>query len=492
MFTRVLLAIQDEKTRSRIGGLLRDGSSAPLSASSLDDVWEKLTREDFDLLVVHRSLLPRSPREFLGSVQTLPEHPGVIVLAQDDNPKERAELLTSGALAVLGLGLEDSVLGRALVSLAKRQGDEVLERLGAERAEKRSTLDEFVSASPTMQRFLQMARRVVKGDSALLILGETGVGKERLARSIHAESGRSAGPFITVNCGALPETLLESELFGHEEGAFTGATRSRRGYFELAHHGTIFLDEIGEMPLHLQVKLLRALEDRSIRRVGSESPVEVDVRIVAATNRDLKQEMEAKLFRPDLYYRLAVVTLTVPPLRERLEDIPDLAHAFLERSRRGLGRHVTGFLPDAMEALWRHEWPGNVRELINVIERAVLLAPGKQIRLADLRGGDSWTLATDHAHADIDADVDVVPETRTREAEPQWESFLGKPYSVAREELLKAFERDYLLRLLVETRGRIGQTAKRAGINERTLYAMMKRHGLRKEDFREARPVGSR
>ena len=161
------------------------------------------------------------------------------------------------------------------------------------------------------------------------------------------------------------------------------------------------------MPLHLQVKLLRALEDRNIRRVGSESPVEVDVRIVAATNRNLKQEMEAKLFRPDLYYRLAVVTLTVPPLRERLEGIPDLAHAFLERSRRGFGRHVTGFLPEAMEALWRHKWPGNVRELINVIERAVLLAPGKQIRLADLRGGDSWTVADQ-------------PEPRTREAtEPQ-------------------------------------------------------------------------
>ena len=283
----------------------------------------------------------------------------------------------------------------------------------------------------------------------------------------------------------------QSELFGHEEGAFTGATRARRGYFELAHHGTIFLDEIGEMPLHLQVKLLRALEDRSIRRVGSESPVEINVRIVAATNRNLKQEMEAKLFRPDLYYRLAVVTLTVPPLRERLEDIPDLAHAFLERSRRGLGRHVTGFLPEAMEALWRHKWPGNVRELINVIERAVLLAPAKQIRLADLRGGDGWTLATDSAIAGVVDDA--VPEPRTREAtEPQWESFLGKPYSAARKELLKAFERDYLLRSLVETGGRIGQTAKRAGINERTLYAMMKRHGLRKEDFREARPTGSR
>ena len=233
MLTRVLIATDDEPTSDRLDGLLRHCAVASVSARGLDNLWEKLTREDFDLLMVDRSRLPASPRQFLGSLQALPEHPGVVVLAREDQANQRAELLASGALAVLWLGLDDAVLGDALISLARRQGAEVLERLGAERAEKRSTLDDFISASPTMQRFLQMARRVVKGDSALLILGETGVRKERLARSIYSESGRSGGPFIIVNCGALPETLLESELFGHEEGTFTGATRARRGYFEL-------------------------------------------------------------------------------------------------------------------------------------------------------------------------------------------------------------------------------------------------------------------
>lgn len=480
MLTRVLVATDDADTSDRLSGLLRHGAVASVSARGLDDLWEKLTREDFDLLLVDRGLLPESPREFLASLQSLPEHPGVIVLAREDHARERAELLSSGALAVLWLGLEDATLGDALISFARRQGDEVLERLGAERAEKRSTLDDFISASPTMQRFLQMARRVVRADSALLILGETGVGKERLARSIHSESARSGGPFITVNCGALPETLLESELFGHEEGAFTGATRARRGYFELAHRGTIFLDEIGEIPLHLQVKLLRVLEDRRVRRVGGEKPVEIDVRIMAATNRELKREVDEKNFRADLYYRLAVVTLTVPPLRERLEDLPDLADAFLERSRRQLGRHVVGFRPDALQAMLRHDWPGNVRELINVIERAVLLAPGSEIRIADLRGGESWTLD----------DTDSAPTTS--QAASPWQSLLGKPFSHARVELLRGFERDYLEHILGATHGRVGESARLAGLNERTLYEMMKRHGVRKEHFKETPRVRSR
>jgi DNA-binding NtrC family response regulator len=326
-----------------------------------------------------------------------------------------------------------------------------------------------------MQRFLRLARRVVKGESALLILGETGVGKERLARSIHSESTRSAGPFVTVNCGALPEGLLESELFGHEEGAFTGAVRARRGYFELANRGTIFLDEIGEMPLHLQVKLLRVLEDRSIRRVGSERPIEVDVRIMAATNRNLKREMEEHRFRADLYYRLAVVTLTVPALRERREDIPELARTFLDRTRRQLGRPITSFHPDAMEALIRHDWPGNVRELINLIERAVLLAPGNEIRVSDFRGGESFSASPEEA-----------PLSSPYTKHAPFEDYIDRPLAEAREELSSAFEKDYLERTLTLCQGRVGDAARRSGVNERTLYAMMRRHGLRKEDFRRS------
>jgi transcriptional regulator with PAS, ATPase and Fis domain len=318
-----------------------------------------------------------------------------------------------------------------------------------------------------MRRFLGLARRVVEGDAALLILGETGVGKERLARSIHSESARARGPFVTVNCGAIPETLLESELFGHEAGAFTGAIRSRRGYFELAHRGTILLDEVGEIPLHLQVKLLRVLEDRNIRRVGSESPIAVDVRIMAATNRDLLLETKEGRFRPDLYYRLAVVTLVVPPLRERKEDIPELAEAFLEKSRRQLGRHVTRIHPEGIEALLRHDWPGNVRELMNVIERAVLLAPGREIGVSDLRVGQQ------------DDEPSILG------------SNLDRPFAEARDDILAAFEKRYVREALARSRGRIGETARRAGLNARTLYAMMRRHGLRKEDFKGPSSGGS-
>ncbi len=459
---RVLLGSVDPAVDARMGDLLARHGIELERVHGIKATAEKIANGDYDLLLLERGLLGENPG---ASLDALPQHPAVVVLSAEDLPGDRAELISAGASAVLWIGLDDDVLSAALVSLAKRQGTPLGGRL--------SKLDEFASSSPSMQRFLRMARRVVKGESALLILGETGVGKERLARSIHSESARAAGPFVTVNCGALPESLLESELFGHEEGAFTGAVRARRGYFELAHRGTIFLDEIGEMPLHLQVKLLRVLEDRSIRRVGSERPIEVDVRIMAATNRDLKREMEEHRFRADLYYRLAVVTLTVPPLRERKEDIQELAIAFLDRIRRQLGRPVTRFHPDAMEALLRHDWPGNVRELINVIERAVLLAPENEIRVSDFRGGESWTSARG-------ASAPAAPMAEPSAASDAFD----KPLAEARAELNSSFEKRYLEHVLTVSRGRVGEAARRSGVNERTLYAMMRRHGLRKEDFR--------
>ncbi len=462
---RVLLGVDQAPVGERVSGLLARRGIEPELTRGIASAAEKLSHGDYDLLLLERVLLGESPS---ASLEALPEHPAVVVLSTHDVPNERAELISAGALAVLWLGLDDDVLSSALVSLAKREGTP---RRGG-----RSKLDDFACSSPSMQRFLRLARRVVKGDSALLVLGETGVGKERLARSIHSESSRAAGPFVTVNCGALPEGLLESELFGHEEGAFTGAVRARRGYFELAHRGTIFLDEIGEMPLHLQVKLLRVLEDRSIRRVGSERPIEADVRIMAATNRDLKREMEEHRFRADLYYRLAVVTLTVPPLRERREDIPELARAFLDRIRGQLGRSVTSFHPNALEALIRHDWPGNVRELINVIERAVLLAPENEIQVSDFRAGESWTSSQDEA-----------PPATPKAERARFEDYFDRPLAEAREKLSSAFEKDYLERMLTLDRGRVGDTSRRAGVNERTLYSMMRKHGLRKEDFRRGR-----
>jgi DNA-binding NtrC family response regulator len=327
-----------------------------------------------------------------------------------------------------------------------------------------------------MCELLRTARRVASSDTSLLILGETGVGKEWLARAIHSEGPRSASPFVAVNCAAVPENLLESELFGHEKGAFTGAVRSRRGYFELAHRGTIFLDEIADMPPHLQVKLLRVLQDRAIQRLGGEKPIVVDVRVMAATNQDLDEAIAEKSFRSDLYYRLGVVTLTVPSLRDRPEDIVLLVREYLEQFSQQLGRTVRGIEQRAMRALVGYSWPGNVRELANAMERAVLLCRGSRIGLADLPV----------AVAQVTSAASRSPTGRSEDAlsgvlDGDWTE---RPLRDVRKAAVDAVENAYLGEVLRQTRGRIGDTAERAGIDPRSLYDNMKRLGLHKEDFK--------
>jgi PAS domain S-box-containing protein len=264
---------------------------------------------------------------------------------------------------------------------------ELMEKYEKELSELRKVnLDHYqiVASSKAMQGLLQLAAKVATVDSTVFILGESGVGKEMVAKLIHGESKRKNGPFIKINCGAIPETLLESELFGYEKGAFTGANREGKpGLMELAHKGTLFLDEIGELPLNLQVKLLRVLQEQEIVRVGGVRPIKVDLRIITATNRDIEQMVEEGTFRRDLYYRLNVVPIYVPPLRERREDIPALVHHFLQRlsQKYSRSRQVT---PEAMELLFNYSWPGNVRELENIIERVVVTSDSSQITVADL------------------------------------------------------------------------------------------------------------
>ena len=340
-------------------------------------------------------------------------------------------------------------------------------RVGPEAAR----LADFESKSPRMREFLELVRRVGDSDATLLITGETGVGKERLARAIHTEGPRRAAPFVSVNCAALPDTLLETELFGHEAGAFTGADRRRKGRFETANKGTIFLDEIGEMPQHLQVKLLTVLQRRMVQRVGGDHPVAIDVRVMAATNRDLALEVSRGQLREDLYFRLNVVQLELPALRERAEDVPQLARSFLEELRLDVRRReVLEIGDDAMQALVRYAWPGNVRELHNVVERAVLLARGPRIGLEDLpeqvRSGPAE------------------PEPVAAGAVLAVADLMGRPLREARDELVSRFERTYLDALLTRTRGRIDQSARLAGMTTRSLFDRLRRCGLRKEDYR--------
>jgi len=341
------------------------------------------------------------------------------------------------------------------------------------------TLDEFVSSSPAMQRLLATATRVAASDVSVLVLGETGVGKERLARAMHAASPRANGPFVAVNCGAIPEGLLESELFGHERGAFTGAVRVHRGHFELAHGGTFFLDEVGDLPLQLQVKLLRVLQDHQVQRVGAERSAAVDVRVIAATSQNLDRAMADKRFRQDLFYRLGVVTLVLPPLRARREDIPALADAFRAQVAARLGRPHVAMSDEALDVLLAHDWPGNVRELASVIERAVVLGAGDVIEAADLSDLTATQPSRVHVWNEQGAQPDAL-------LEPGW---VDMPWHLARQEALAAFERRYLTHVLSVSQGKIGDAAKRAGINPRSLYEKMQRYDLHRDRFQPLRSL---
>jgi DNA-binding NtrC family response regulator len=298
------------------------------------------------------------------------------------------------------------------------------------------------SASPAMQRTLDLARRVAQVDSTVLITGESGSGKERLARFIHDESARTGGPFLAINCAAVPETLLESELFGHARGAFTGASQDRAGLFEAANGGTLLLDEIGDIPPAMQVKLLRVLQEREVRRVGENRTRTINVRVLAATNRDLLADVHGARFRQDLYYRLRVVEVTVPPLRERREDILPLARQLLASAAKRFGKRAPALAPDAANLLLRYAWPGNVRELENALERAVALAQSDRIGVGDLPAEVGAAPPVVQAAGDI----------RT----------------------LAEVERDYIAAALRASGGNRARAAERLGIGAATLYRKLK------------------
>ncbi|MGB9428795.1 MAG: sigma 54-interacting transcriptional regulator [Gammaproteobacteria bacterium] len=310
----------------------------------------------------------------------------------------------------------------------------------------------IITRSLLVEDLLRQARLVSAGDAAILIQGESGTGKELLARAIHKAGPRADKPFVAVNCAAIPETLFESELFGYSKGAFTGATADRHGLFQAANGGTLFLDEIGDMPLGFQVKLLRALQEKEIRPVGSNHPVAVDVRIISATHRDLEQRVTEREFREDLYYRLAVVPLTMPPLATRREDIPLLVTHFLDLAGKSSAKHIKGFSPQAMQLLLSAPWPGNVRQLQNVVEQTVALATTPLI---------SETLV----------------QNALRDKTGQVTSF-----AQAREH----FERQYLVQLLQITEGNVSQAAHLAKRNRTEFYKLLHRYKLDPVSFRSA------
>jgi len=471
---RTLLVTETPAEARRLRRLF-DDSSVVEQASSAEAMWAALSRDVFDLLVLGRKALPGDAVDTVTELRRLPAGPEIIIMQADEDPVERARLLTAGCLAVLNSRLDGTTLAATFEAVTSRLLESKSRWL--ETAAPAFRLEDFSSSSPAMRDLLDVAGRVARSDASLLVLGETGVGKEWLARAVHGAGNRSTGPFVAVNCAAVPESLLESELFGHEKGAFTGAARAHRGHFEMAHSGTLFLDEIADMPVHLQGKLLRVLQERRIQRLGAERALAIDVRVMAATNRDLQQTIVDRTFREDLYYRLSVVTLEVPPLRRRREDIAPLVHGYLERFALQLGRTGMQIRQDALDALESYHWPGNVRELINVMERAVLLCRGSVITLDDLPGAVARRDPTS---------APLPPEGHAGAGETVRfpEGWLDLDLPVFRQRISDAAESSYLTALLERSGGRIGVAARHAGINPRSLYDRLSRHGLKKEAFR--------
>lgn len=470
MLIRVGLAVDKRVLQAHLKNELSETDVRVETFPPHPSVWQNAVRSGCDVIVINESLIPSPVDNGIAILNELPENPTTIILHNSDSPEKYAQLTAAGADVVLSMGLAPKSMCETIGAAVESRRQFIQSRRFERRGSAEPKISDFVSESPTMKMFMEEVQQVIPSDSPILIQGETGVGKEHLAKAIHAASPRSVGPFISVNTAAMPEQLLETELFGHEQGAFTGAIRYRRGAFELAHGGTIFLDELGEMPIHLQSKLLRVLQDYEIRPIGGENTIELDVRVIAATNKNLEEEIAKGNFRQDLYYRLSVLMLTIPLLRDRKEDIPTMVRRFITHFRYKIGGDVDGISEGALKALTAYEWPGNVRELMNVIERAILLCKTDEIGISELP----------HVfHRDSTAMDDLLSG-----ALPKDSDWLKMTLPEVKKEFMDRIERGYLELALRKTRGRVEQAAAIAGIHPRGLYNKMKSLGLRKEDFK--------
>lgn len=336
-----------------------------------------------------------------------------------------------------------------------------------ERRKALQPMDTIIGVSRAIRKLKGILPKVGRTDASVLVRGETGTGKEIVAKAIHELSPRRSAPFLPVDCAALPPTLLESELFGHEKGAFTGADRSRFGLFEEANHGTIFLDEIGELNVATQSKLFRVLQEGQIRQIGGRRSTPIDVRIIAATNCNLEEGIQQGFFRPELYFRLNVVSLTIPPLRERKEDVPLLCEHFFALFRRAHGREdLMGYDSDFLEALMGHNWPGNIRELMNSVEQAVVLSDGPNLKRTDLPAAmEQQNYSPSGQESQVDSET--------------------LEYTLAREQLVDSFDQEFFNRLLSICKGNISEAARKSGLARKTLYNRLKRIGIMPFDLNE-------
>ncbi|HKD00441.1 MAG TPA: sigma-54 dependent transcriptional regulator [Methylomirabilota bacterium] len=461
----VLVVDDEEGVRASVRAILEETCDV-LEAGNGVQALEVLKKHEVDLVMLDQRMPGEAGIDVLPRIKAADPSTVVVIATAVRELRTAVEALKRGAYDYLTKPFDvDDILMLAQRALDKRALEREVLYLRSALAggvpdPGAGSFERMVGRHPEMARIYQLITQIASTPTTVLITGESGTGKELVARAIHARSERRGQPFVAVNVAAIPETLVESELFGHEKGAFTGAHAKKLGRFEFAHGGTLFLDEIGTLRLDLQAKLLRVLQEREIERLGGVRPVPVDVRILAATNVNLRSAVRERTFREDLYYRLNVVPIHVPPLRERREDIPALVEHFVRKIARECNRDVRGVSAGALEVLTRYDWPGNVRELENVLHRAVVLARSPVIHLQD-----------------VPLDV-AMPETGSR---------LGEDTSPPLREAMEQFERQYILRVLEGTGWNVSRAARRLGVHRNTVLTKLSGWGIQRPGTGEGR-----
>lgn len=447
MNTAKILIVDDEliMRESLAGWLERDGHRVDKAASGEEGL-DMLEKTRYDILLLDIKMEGMSGLEVLKQVAENDPDVAVVMITAYGSVSTAIEAMKNGATDYLMKPFDPGELGVLIEKILEQQARARETLFLKEEYKKQTRFENMIGQSRAMQEVFSLIEDVATTDSTVLITGETGTGKGLAAKAIHTKSPRSGGPFVAVNCGAFPETLLETELFGHQKGAFTDAKTTKKGRLELAQGGTLFLDEIGEISMRMQIDLLRVLEDRLFYRVGGTQPIEADFRVIAATNKDLSRAIRERTFREDLFYRLNVISLAMPPLRERKEDIPLLAEHFLKRFAMESNKQIDKISREAMDELMLYEWPGNVRELENAIERAVVVGKGRKVMAGDL--------------------PIFSPEHRT----------------LSRDLSLQAAEKAHILKILQGNAWNVKKSAEILGIDRSTLYSKMKRYQIRRPD----------
>ena len=467
-----ILAVDDmEFNRNHLRKVLESEGFEVDTAGDGRSAWNQLRAERYDLMVTDLRMPDLSGLELLAKVRAERLPVGVIVLTAFGDPAEALRAMKAGADDFVVKPYEPDHLRHLIKRILDRR--KLIDELEQLRKQMRGDypFHTMVSKSPKIRKLFDLIEQVGPLGSTVLIHGETGTGKEMVAQALHAADTRRAGPFVALNCAVLNDSLLESELFGHEKGSFTGAERRKIGRFEMADGGTLLLDEIGDLSAGLQAKLLRVLQSGTFERVGGTESIHVDVRIVAATHKVLEEEVKKGRFRADLFYRLNVIRIDLPPLRERTEDIPLLAMHFLEKHRSQKGTPVTEMASDGMQALLRHNWPGNVRELENAIKAGIALADGSVLHRDDLPES-------------------VAPRTAIA---PRSSSLLDidRPLPDLTNDLIAQVEREYFVRLLAQYNGNVARCARHSGLSRRSVTQKLQKYGLERAEYKNTSRQGS-